>query len=161
MVVTIEPISYENYLNVLALKASKELVAPNSESLAEAYLSLKKAADSNEINLGCMEMPYAILKDKTVIGFLMFAFEDGEDIFSDDGNIYWLSRFMIDEKYQGKGFGKAALLKLIDFIKTKPDGNEANRFMLLLCPMILVPLRTSFMRVLVLKKLGVCLKMRK
>ena len=36
MVVTIESISYENYLNVLALKASKELVAPNSESLAKS-----------------------------------------------------------------------------------------------------------------------------
>ena len=61
------------------------------------------------------------------MGFLMVAFENGEDVFS-DGDIYWLSRFMIDEKHQGKGYGKAALTQLIDFVKTKPNGNAAKSF---------------------------------
>ena len=126
--ITIQPISEDNVRDVLALKASEELVAPNSLSLAQAYLSLKEAVDSNETHLNNMDVPYAILNDEIVIGFLMISFEDGEDICSDDGDIYWLSRFMIDEKYQSKGLGKAALLKLIDFIKTKPNGNEAKSF---------------------------------
>ena len=55
----------------------------------------------------------------------MVAFEDGEDVFS-DGAIYWIGRFMIDEKHQGKGYGKAAMARLIDFVKTKPNGCEAK-----------------------------------
>ena len=40
----------------------------------------------------------------------MVAFENGEDVFS-DGDIYWIGRLMIDEKRQGKGYGKAAMAK--------------------------------------------------
>jgi len=123
--ITLQPISEDNVYDVLALKADDQFVAPNSESLAEAYLSIRSAIDDKK---HYTDVPYAILKDEVVVGFLMIAYEDGEDVYSDDGNIYWLSRFMIDEKYQNKGFGKEALMKLIDYIKTKPDGNEAKSF---------------------------------
>ena len=126
--IKLEPITEDNVFAVLALKAAEELVAPNSESLAEAYLSLKEAVDNNELHLNNMERPYAILKDETAVGFLMICYEDGEDVMSDDGNIYWLSRFMIDEKHQGRGYGKTALKMLIEFIKTKPNGNGAKSF---------------------------------
>ena len=124
--ITLQPISEDNFEDVLELEAPEELVAPNSFGLAEAYLCLKAINDS-ELHQKHILMPFAIVNDETVVGFLMIGFEDGKDVFS-DGDIYWLARFMIDEKYQGKGYGKAALTQLIDFVKTGPNGNEAKYF---------------------------------
>ena len=42
---------------------------------------------------------------------------------------YDIWHMMIDEKRQGKGYGKAALLKVIEYIQTKPFG-ESNRIAL-------------------------------
>lgn len=40
----------------------------------------------------------------------------------DDENVYYLSRIMIDKKYQGRGYGRAALHKVIEVIKAFPQG---------------------------------------
>ena len=32
---------------------------------------------------------------------------------------YWLGGFIIDENHQNKGYGKTALLKMLDFVKTE------------------------------------------
>jgi len=119
--VILQPITEENFEEVLALKASEDLVAPNHESLAEAYISLKEAVDEGEPHLA--EIPFAIVHDETVVGFAMVCFEDGEDVNS-DGDIFWLSRLMIDEAHQRKGYGKAAMALLLDFARSKPNGCE-------------------------------------
>jgi len=121
--ITLQPISEDNFEDVLELTASEDFVASNSYSLAEAYCSLKDAIDEDELHL--CERPFAILHDETVVGFTMMSFEDGEDVNS-DGDIFWISRLMIDENHQGKGYGKAATSQLIDLIKTNPDGCEAK-----------------------------------
>jgi len=121
--ISIQPISEDNYEEVLALKASEDLVAPNWESLAEAYVSLKHAVDKSEPRLA--ELPFAILYGETAVGFAMVCFEDGEDVNAGAG-IFWLSRLMIDEKHQGKGYGKAAMMLLLDFARSKPNGCEAK-----------------------------------
>ena len=120
--IILQPISEDNFIDVLELKAS-DMVAPNSESLAEAYLSLREAIDEDELPYA--EIPFAILHDETVVGFAMVCFEDGEDV-NADGEIFWLSRLMIDEAHQGKGYGKAAMKLLLDFAKTSPTGIEAK-----------------------------------
>ena len=51
---------------------------------------------------------------ETMVGFMAF----GKD--PDEGK-YWLFRFMIGEQHQGKGFGRASLNALIDFLKALPD----------------------------------------
>jgi len=121
--ITLQAISEENFIDVLALKASEDLVAPNRESLVEAYLSLKEAIEEDELPYA--EIPFAILYDKTVVGFAMVCFEDGEDV-NAGGNIFWLGRLMIDEAHQGKGYGTAAMELLLDFARTKPTGVEAK-----------------------------------
>ena len=35
---------------------------------------------------------------------------------------YYIWRFMIDKKYQGRGYGKEAFKQTLDLIKTFPDG---------------------------------------
>ncbi|MCL2204338.1 MAG: GNAT family N-acetyltransferase [Defluviitaleaceae bacterium] len=123
--VFLQPVTSENLSAVWNLKADPNLVAPNNWSLAEAYISLREAVDEDELDFA--ETPFAILHNETVVGFAMISLEDGEDIDAGE-NIYWLSRFMIDDKHQGKGYGKEAMAWLINWVKSKPHGYEVKCF---------------------------------
>lgn len=69
-----------------------------------------------------------------LVGFIMINF----NVFNWDGaprvarNNYCIWRFMIDQRYQGKGLGKKALNKLIEYIRTKPLG-ESKKNIFVLC----------------------------
>ncbi|MEN2767691.1 GNAT family N-acetyltransferase [Ornithinibacillus xuwenensis] len=53
--------------------------------------------------------PVAIYKDEIIIGFAMYgSFGPNKDT--------WIDRIMIDEKYQGNGYGRIAMKKLIDIV---------------------------------------------
>ena len=81
----------------------RRMVAPNVRSIAEASFSPSA-------------WMRAIYADDTPIGFIMTHtgsdYEDGIDC---PGVFLW--RFMIAEPYQGKGYGRKALEKLIEHLK--------------------------------------------
>ncbi len=53
--------------------------------------------------------PVAIYSEEEIIGFAMYgSFGPNKDT--------WIDRIIIDEKFQGKGLGKKAMLKLIDIV---------------------------------------------
>lgn len=82
----------------------KQYIASNSASLETA---LKE--EYREV-----ARPFAICADDQVIGFTMFAFDLAS---SDPDDRYWLWRFMIDKKQQGKGYGSAALERIVEYFK--------------------------------------------
>ena len=123
--ITLQPVTEENLGAVLKLKAAEVFVATNYFSLAEAYTSLKWAIDEDKLHYALK--PFAILNDETIVGFTIIGFEDGEDVDA-DGPIFWMSRFMIDEQYQRKGYGKLAMEELIALVKSNPDGLVAKYF---------------------------------
>ena len=93
-------IDRNNFFDVIDLKVAEEqknFVATNVFSLAQA-----KAFPE------CI--PFAIYNDEDLVGFIMYCMDA-------DDHEYWIYRLMIDHKYQGKGYGKAAMDKLIDMIK--------------------------------------------
>ena len=57
-----------------------------------------------------------------MVGFIQIAFirADQDEDAAEDAYEVW--RFMVDEQYQGKGYGKEALLKAIDYVKSFPVG---------------------------------------
>ena len=63
--------------------------------------------------------------DETPVGFCMIGFgtdddwEDAPDIARSNYNLW---RFMIDERYQGKGYGRAAMKQIVDYIASEPCG---------------------------------------
>ena len=78
----------------------------------------------------------AIYNDDKIIGFIMMGYDNdwtGEeheawlnsDVYKsyEGKNYYFIWRFMIDKKYQNKGYGKEAFKQAIDFLKTKPIGD--------------------------------------
>jgi len=54
--------------------------------------------------------PLAIYDGEVMVGFLMYSFDS-------DDNSWWMCRLMMDKKYQGKGYGRAAILKLLELLK--------------------------------------------
>ena len=71
--------------------------------------------------------PFGIYDDDTPVGFLMLAYDYGE--VCDDENApeiskdnYFFWRLMIDEEFQGKGYGREAVRLALDYIRTFPHG---------------------------------------
>lgn len=63
----------------------------------------------NEADRNSIWHPKAIYVDETLIGFAMYGFFEKE---GSQGRL-WLDRYLIDQKYQGKGYGKAAVKALL------------------------------------------------
>ena len=82
----------------------KQYIAPNIKSIETAAKEEYRQ----------IARPFAIYADGDLVGFTMFAFELTS---SDPNDRYWLWRFMVDQNFQGKGYGSAALEKIIDYFK--------------------------------------------
>lgn len=102
-----------NIWDILKLEVSepqKKLVASNSQSIIEAYIS--------EHGNG-YALPLGIYNDSQPVGFLMIGFDRNgfwtNAPYIASGN-YYLWRFMIDRKYQNKGYGKSALKEALKYI---------------------------------------------
>ena len=93
-----------NYLPVLDLCVSAEqkaFVATNQYSLAQAYAQPE-----------CV--PLALYAENKPVGFAMYALDE-------DDHQYWIYRLMVDHRHQGKGYGRAAMVLLIDCIRGLAD----------------------------------------
>lgn len=100
MAVTLRDVTVDNWEGCLDLRVSdrqRHMVASNVYSLAQA-----------KVQPECV--PLAVYDDDTLVGFLMYARD------RDDGN-WWIYRLMIDERFQGRGYGRAALETALDRIK--------------------------------------------
>ena len=86
----------------------KAFIASNEKSLDDA----KENPD--------VARPFGIYSDGKAVGFCMFAFEPN---YEDPNDRYYLWRFMIDEKYQGLGYGKEALKHIIEYFKNNGASN--------------------------------------
>ena len=54
--------------------------------------------------------PYVIYADATIVGFIVLAFEP------DTTDQYWVFHFFIDQRYQGRSYGRTALQRFIDLV---------------------------------------------
>lgn len=103
------PVGAADRAAVLALTLGDdqhELVASNAESLEEA--------DDDPL-----ARPRAIVDGERVVGFLMYEAPEDETW----ANVY---RFMIDHRAQGRGYGRAALARLLDEIRALPWVEEVE-----------------------------------
>jgi diamine N-acetyltransferase len=104
--VTLREITRENLRDVLRLQVAPEqeqFVANNAVSLAQAHFE-PVTPDYRAVYAG--EVP---------VGFLMLGH-------TDEGSHY-LWRFMIDQRFQRKGYGRKALKLLFAHVKTLPNAN--------------------------------------
>ncbi len=95
-----------------------EVLDSQKQYIASNDTSLETATKEEYKNIA---RPFAIYADDTLVGFTMFAFD-----FENTVPEYWLWRFMIDKSFQGKGYGSAALEKIIEYFRD----NGANHIFL-------------------------------
>ncbi len=101
MNITFKPVDESNYMDVINCRMAegqKGYVEDNLFSLAECYIY------PNFI-------PKAMYADDELIGFVLYYFVE------DDPDYVFLHRIMIDEKKQGRGYGKATLLACCELFK--------------------------------------------
>ena len=58
-----------------------------------------------------------IYSEETMVGFVLYDYDESFPGWS-------MSRFMIGRQYQGKGYGKKAVLEFLDYFKSKHDVDE-------------------------------------
>src|SRR5688572_19517818 len=106
--VTLREITKENLREIFRLKVSPEqdrFVAPNAVSIAQAYFDRDVAWFR------------AIYAGDTPVGFVMLHDEPAE-------RKYYLWRFMVDHRYQGRGYGARALNQIIEYVRQRPGAHE-------------------------------------
>ena len=107
-VVSLREITKETLRRVLSLKVAPEqerFVASNAVSIAQAYFEGETAWFR------------AVYANETPVGFVM--------LLDDSRNAeYFLWRFMIDARYQKFGFGKRAILCLLEYVKSRPNATS-------------------------------------
>ena len=106
--IRLEKITRENIDEVLALKvdeSQKSFVSTNGDSLAQAYVYSETA------------YPFAVYEDSTIVGFIMMGYYEAKAYFT-------LWKFMIDIRYQNKGYGRQALDLGIKYLKKRFNASE-------------------------------------
>ena len=106
--ITLKEITRDNIDEVLELKVSENqtaYVSSNGDSLAQAYVYPKTA------------YPFAVYEDSTVVGFIMMGYYEAKAY-------YTLWKFMIDARYQNRGYGRKALELGIRYLKDRFDVSE-------------------------------------
>ena len=120
--IELRKITGDNIDEIIALK-----VAENQKAFM-TNTNLRDIADAYVFNSdGIPATPFAIYADEVAVGFLMYIYDIlDHEIFENEAfykkNSYFIWNFMIDECYQGKGYGKLAFEKMLADIKTMPHG---------------------------------------
>lgn len=99
-----EDITEKNIKDVLALSITKTQ-EPYIESIDEC---LKEASEYHTWR------PKAIYDDDILIGFMMYGMFER----------VWFDRFLIDMRYQGRGYGKKAAKKALELLKAEYHQDE-------------------------------------
>ncbi|UDM79497.1 GNAT family N-acetyltransferase [Vagococcus fluvialis] len=92
-------ITRDNFDECLFLEVAEEqedFVASTRFSLAEAKIFTEN-------------IPLAVYAQDTMVGFIMYGLDP-------DDNEYWISRLLIDEKFQKRGYGKQAMEQILILI---------------------------------------------
>ena len=108
--ISLKAINEDNFIEAFNLKLARgqeEYVSHPVRSLAQAYVYRNQC------------QPFGIYADEKMVGYVMV-------IYDYDVPEYDIWHMMIDESLQGKGYGRAALNQIIEYIKEKPFGDSGR-----------------------------------
>ena len=99
----IDESNFIDCFNLQLAEGQEHFVSHPIRSLAQAYVYYKQCT------------PFGIFAGQTMVGYVMV-------IYDYDTGEYNLWHLMIDRKYQGRGYGKQAVRKCLEYISTNPFG---------------------------------------
>ena len=108
--ISLRKITEENFVEAFNLKLAQgqeRFVSHPIRSLAQAYVYREQC------------QPFGIYDDEAMVGYVMV-------IYDYDIPEYDIWHMLVDEKYQGRGIGSAALDKVLEYVKTKPFGSSSR-----------------------------------
>ncbi|OPH51867.1 GCN5 family acetyltransferase [Paenibacillus ferrarius] len=115
--ITLRKITLENRRAIFNLEVSEEqrrFVASNLSSAASCYVLATN---------GGQPFPFAIYSDGQPVGFVMLTYGiTSYDLPSIAHDSYCILRLMIDKHHQNQGYGREAMKKILEFIRTFPAG---------------------------------------
>jgi diamine N-acetyltransferase len=107
-VVTLRPLTPSNRAAAEALR-----LAPGQERFVSSVAdSLREAAEHPDARPLC----FVVEADDTLAGFVMLA----DEVASSDYIPHFLWKLLIDERYQRRGYGTAALDEVVAFFRERP-----------------------------------------
>ncbi len=95
----------DEIVNLIVGKQQESFVSTVAESLAQAVVYKDTA------------FPFAVYENDTPVGFIMLGYYEKKQY-------YTLWKLLIDEKYQNKGYGRAALKLGIEYLKNNFNANR-------------------------------------
>lgn len=104
--ITLRAVDSDNVRDVCRLAVTpdqEQFVAPNAVSMAE-YAVTDNA------------WTRAVYADEELVGYVLLSDDEEQPR-------YYLWRFMIDQRYQGLGFGKRATDLVVDYVRTRPGAD--------------------------------------
>ena len=117
MTISLQPITSTNWATCIELRPTAEQqehgwVAPNVLSLAQAYAER-------------WWIPTAVYRHQTMVGFILYGCWPSTPIAPEYGrrepSVHHVLRLMIDQRYQGQGYGYAAMQLLITQLRSLPE----------------------------------------
>ncbi len=109
MGITLQPVTAKNWRELIKLKVREDqnhFVASNLFSIAEAQFG-------EDFEGHYWEMyPFGIYDEETPVGFLMYGCN-----FSHPTQQVFIYRLMVDAKYQGKGYGRWGMEKMMEIFR--------------------------------------------
>jgi diamine N-acetyltransferase len=106
MKIELKKVTRDNWEEAIGLRVKEEQskFAPiPAVSLAKVYIK----PDGPDVEY----LPFAIYAEDKMVGFIMHAYE------KETSDMYWINGFIIDKKYQGNGYGRAAMIEMIAWIR--------------------------------------------
>ena len=107
--VSLRPITQANFHECISLKVAdnqKKFVATNVQSLAEAFVN------PTYHPFGVYDSEAHYQANPSMVGFIMYELTDA---------VGFILRLMIGEKFQRKGYGRAATIEVIRRLKLHPE----------------------------------------
>ncbi|WP_028609511.1 GNAT family N-acetyltransferase [Paenibacillus harenae] len=115
--ITLRKITLENRRSIFNLEVSEDqrrFVASNLSSVASCYVLATN---------GGHPFPFAIYADEQPVGFVMITYRiTGYELPTIADDSYCILRLMIDKQCQNRGYGREAMKKILEFIRTFPAG---------------------------------------
>jgi diamine N-acetyltransferase len=106
----IRPVTKDNWEELIELKVrddQKHFVAANVKSIAEAQFGYDEPGDGHwDFH------PFGIYDGDAPVGFLMYGFN-----FRYPKHQAFIVRLMVDEKFQGKGYGRFGMEKMLEIFR--------------------------------------------
>lgn len=115
--ISLQPITSTNWVTCIELRPTtyqqqRGFVASNVLSLAQAYIDR-------------WWIPTAVYAQQIMVGFILYGCWPAAPITAEYGprksGIHHVLRMVVDQRYQGQGYGYAAMHRLITDIRSQPD----------------------------------------